>query len=110
MSREQVDKIERAICPGEGACGGMYTANTMASVGEALGMSLPGSAAQPAPDRRRDAFAVKSGEAVVQMLRKGLTDRQIMHMEAFENALPVVMPLGGSTNAVLHLLEIARAA
>lgn len=110
MTREQVDRVERAICPGEGACGGMYTANTMASVGEALGMSLPGSAAPPAPDRRRDDFAVKSGEAVVGMLRQGLTARQIMTMEAFENAIAVVMALGGSTNAVLHLLAIAREA
>ncbi|MDT0202836.1 dihydroxy-acid dehydratase [Nocardioides sp. AE5] len=110
ITRDEVTRVEKAICPGEGACGGMYTANTMASVGEALGMSLPGSAAPPAPDRRRDEFAVKSGEAVVEMLRKGLTARQIMTMEAFENAIAVVMALGGSTNAVLHLLAIAREA
>ena len=110
MSREQVDKIERAICPGEGACGGMYTANTMAAVGEALGMSLPGSAAPPAVDRRRDGFAHRSGEAVVNLLRQGITARDIMTMEAFENAITVVMALGGSTNAVLHLLAIAREA
>ena len=110
ISREEVDKIERAICPGEGACGGMYTANTMASVGEALGMSLPGSAAPPAVDRRRDGFAHKSGEAVVEMLRQGITARQIMTKPAFENAIAVVMALGGSTNAVLHLLAIAREA
>src|SRR3954467_9113060 len=110
MSREQVDKIERAICPGEGACGGMYTANTMAAVGEALGMSLPGSAAPPAVDRRRDGFAHRSGEAVVGMLEKGITARQVMTREAFENAIAVVMALGGSTNAVLHLLAIAREA
>ncbi|MGJ9422852.1 dihydroxy-acid dehydratase [Aeromicrobium sp. CF3.5] len=110
MSREQVDKIERAICPGEGACGGMYTANTMASAAEALGMSLPGSAAPPGPDKRRDEYAVKSGEAVVEMLRHGITARQILTKEAFENAITVVMALGGSTNAVLHLLAIAREA
>ena len=110
ITREEVDKIERAICPGEGACGGMYTANTMAAVGEALGMSLPGSAAPPAVDRRRDGFAHRSGEAVVNLLRKGITARQIMAMEAFENAITVVMALGGSTNAVLHLLAIAREA
>ena len=110
ISREQVDKIERAICPGEGACGGMYTANTMASVAEALGMSLPGSAAPPAVDRRRDGFAHRSGQAVVEMLRQGITARQIMTKEAFENAIAVVMALGGSTNAVLHLLAIAREA
>jgi dihydroxy-acid dehydratase len=107
MSREDVDIIERAICPGEGACGGMYTANTMASAAEALGMSLPGSAAPPATDRRRDGFARKSGEAVVEMLRRGITARDIMTKEAFENAIAVVMAFGGSTNAVLHLLAIA---
>lgn len=110
ITRAEVDRVERAICPGEGACGGMYTANTMASVGEALGMSLPGSAAPPAPDRRRDAYAIASGEAVVGMLRQGITARDIMTMEAFENAIAVVMALGGSTNAVLHLLAIAREA
>jgi dihydroxy-acid dehydratase len=110
MSMEDVDRIERAICPGEGACGGMYTANTMASVAEAMGMSVPGSAAPPSADRRRDAFAHKSGEAVVELLRKGITARQIMTKEAFENAIAVVMAFGGSTNAVLHLLAIAREA
>ncbi len=110
ITREQVEKVERAICPGEGACGGMFTANTMAAVGEALGMSLPGSAAPPAVDRRRDGFAHKSGQAVVEMLRKGITARQIMTKEAFENAITVVMALGGSTNAVLHLLAIANEA
>jgi dihydroxy-acid dehydratase len=110
ITREEVDKIERAICPGEGACGGMYTANTMACVAEALGMSLPGSASPPAVDRRRDTFARASGEAVVGMLAKGITSRQIMTKEAFENAIAVVMALGGSTNAVLHLLAIAHEA
>jgi dihydroxy-acid dehydratase len=110
MSREDVDAIERAICPGEGACGGMYTANTMASAAEALGMSLPGSAAPPATDRRRDGYARRSGEAVVGMLRAGITARQVLTRPAFENAIAVVMALGGSTNAVLHLLAIAREA
>jgi dihydroxy-acid dehydratase len=110
ISREKVDEIERAICPGEGACGGAYTANTMASVAEALGMSLPGSSSPPAVDRRRDGFAHKSGEAVVEMLRKGITARQIMTKPAFENAIAMAMALGGSTNAVLHLLAIAREA
>ncbi|MPZ62086.1 MAG: dihydroxy-acid dehydratase [Propionibacteriales bacterium] len=108
ITREEVDEIERAICPGEGACGGMFTANTMASVAEALGMALPGSSAPPAVDRRRDGYAHKSGEAVVELLRKGITARQIMTKEAFDNAIAVVMALGGSTNAVLHLLAIAR--
>src|SRR5512141_2772662 len=110
MSRADVDTIERAICPGEGACGGMFTANTMATAAEALGMSLPGSAAPPSADRRRDGFARKSGEAVVNLLRKGITARDILTREAFENAIAVVMALGGSTNAVLHLLAIAREA
>jgi len=110
MSRQDVDLIERAICPGEGACGGMYTANTMASVAEAIGMSLPGSAAPPSADRRRDAFALRSGEAVVNLLRLGITARQIMTKDAFENAIAVVMAFGGSTNAVLHLLAIAHEA
>ncbi|MDQ1641725.1 MAG: dihydroxy-acid dehydratase, partial [Actinomycetota bacterium] len=110
ITREEVDAIERAICPGEGACGGMYTANTMASAAEALGMSLPGSAAPPAPDRRRDGFAQRSGEAVVGLIREGITARQILTKPAFDNAIAVVMALGGSTNAVLHLLAIAREA
>jgi len=110
MSREDVDAIERAVCPTEGACGGMYTANTMASAAEALGMSLPGSAAPPATDRVRDGYARKSGEAVVNLLSHGITARQIMTKEAFENAISVVMALGGSTNAVLHLLAIAHEA
>ncbi|GJF11139.1 dihydroxy-acid dehydratase [Mycolicibacterium cyprinidarum] len=110
MSREDVDTIERAICPGEGACGGMYTANTMASAAEAIGMSLPGSAAPPASDRRRDGFAKASGEAVVELLKRGITARDIMTKEAFENAIAVVMAFGGSTNAVLHLLAIASEA
>lgn len=110
MSRADVDAIERAICPGEGACGGMYTANTMASAAEALGMSLPGSAAPPATDRRRDGFARRSGQAVVELLRRGITARDILTKEAFENAIAVVMAFGGSTNAVLHLLAIAHEA
>ncbi|KRF48336.1 dihydroxy-acid dehydratase [Terrabacter sp. Soil811] len=110
MSLEDVDAIERAICPGEGACGGFYTANTMAAVAEAIGMSIPGSAAPPATDRRRDMYARKSGEAVVELLRKGITARDIMTKPAFENAIAVVMAFGGSTNAVLHLLAIAHEA
>jgi len=110
MSRGDLDRIERAICPGEGACGGMYTANTMACIGEALGMSLPGSAAPPSADRRRDDFARRSGEAVVNLLRLGITARDIMTKPAFENAIAVTMAFGGSTNAVLHLLAIAREA
>ncbi len=110
ISQDQVDRIERAICPGEGACGGMYTANTMASIGEAIGLSLPGSAAPPAVDRRRDAFAVKSGAAVVELIRQGITTRDILSKKAFENAITMLMALCGSTNAVLHLLAIAHEA
>ncbi len=110
ITRAELDEIERQACPGEGACGGMFTANTMASVGEALGMSLPGSAAPAAVDRRRDEYSFRSGEAVVELLRQGITARDIMTKHAFENAIAVVMALGGSTNAVLHLLAIAHEA
>ncbi|MCW2287300.1 dihydroxy-acid dehydratase [Leucobacter luti] len=110
MSEEDLKRIECAIAPGEGACGGMYTANTMASIAEALGMSLPGSAAPPSADRRRDYFAHRSGEAVVNMLRLGITARDILTKKAFENAITLLMAYGGSTNAVLHLLAIAREA
>ena len=110
MSREDVDTIERAICPGEGACGGMYTANTMASAAEAMGMSLPGSAAPPAVDRRRDGFARRSGQAVVELIRQGITARDIITRQSLENAIAVVMAFGGSTNAVLHLLALAHEA
>ncbi len=110
MSEEDLGRIERAICPGEGACGGMYTANTMASIGEALGLSLPGSASPPSADRRRDAWAHRSGEAVVNLIAKGITARMILTKKAFENAIAVLMAFGGSTNAVLHLLAIAREA
>jgi dihydroxy-acid dehydratase len=110
MSEADLKRIECAIAPGEGACGGMYTANTMASVAEALGLSLPGSAAPPSADRRRDYFAHRSGEAVVNLLRLGITTRDILTKEAFENAIALAMALGGSTNVVLHLLAIAREA
>ena len=110
ITRDELTAIEKAACPGEGACGGMYTANTMAAAAEALGMALPGSAAPPAPDRRRDDIAARSGEAVVRLVTEGITARKILTREAFENAITVVMALGGSTNAVLHLLAIAHEA
>ncbi|MDJ0378606.1 dihydroxy-acid dehydratase [Cryobacterium sp. PH31-L1] len=110
MSAADAKRIECAFAPGEGACGGMYTANTMASVAEALGMSLPGSASPASADRRRDYFAHRSGEAVVNMLRLGITARDILTRKAFENAIAVAMAFGGSTNVVLHLLAIAREA
>jgi len=107
MSLEDLDRIERAICPGEGACGGMYTANTMACAAEAMGMSLPGSASPPSADRRRDNWAHRSGEAVVNLISKGITTRDIITKKALENAIAVTMAFGGSTNAVLHFLAIA---
>lgn len=110
ITPEELGEIERKACPGEGACGGMFTANTMSSIAEAIGMSLPGSASPPAVDRRREDDAVLAGEAVVNMLRLGITPRQIMTKEAFENAIAVTSALGGSTNAVLHLLAIANEA
>ena len=110
MSEGDLDTIERAVCPGEGACGGMYTANTMASAAEAMGLSLPGSAAPPAIHRNRTEYARKSGEAVVNLLEKGITARDIVTRASLLNALAVVMALGGSTNSVLHLLAIAREA
>jgi dihydroxy-acid dehydratase len=110
MSDEKLKAIECAACPGEGSCAGMFTANTMASVGEALGMSLIGSASVPSIDARRDQYAYDSGVAVLNLLDRGISARQIMTKEAFENAISVVMALGGSTNAVLHLLAIAHEA
>lgn len=106
----ELDAIERGACPTEGSCAGMFTANTMAAVSEAIGMALPGSASPPAVDRRRDDLAYESGVAVVRLLEQGLRPRQIMTKQAFENAIAVVMALGGSTNAVLHLLAIAAEA
>ena len=108
MSDADVDAIERAVCPSAGTCGGMYTANTMASAAEALGLALPGSSSPPAVDARRDLLARRSGEAVVAMIRDGITARDIIMKPALENAIAVVMALGGSTNAVLHLPAIAH--
>ncbi|MGH8927634.1 MAG: dihydroxy-acid dehydratase [Acidimicrobiia bacterium] len=103
----ELTELERHACPGIGSCAGMFTANTMASVGEAIGMSLPGSAAVAASDLRLDEFARRSGEAVMDLLEANIRPRQIMTRPAFENAITTVMALGGSTNAVLHLLAIA---
>ena len=108
--RRRVSLIEHNACPTAGSCAGMFTANTMASVAEALGMSLPGSASPPAVDRRRDDGAFDAGRAVIGLLERNIRPRQIMTKEAFENAIAVVMALGGSTNAVLHLLAIANEA
>jgi dihydroxy-acid dehydratase len=110
ITEEELTAIERNACPGEGACGGMFTANTMSSIGEALGLSLPGSASPPAVDRRREDDARAAGEAVVNQLRLGIRPRDILTKQAFENAIAVANALGGSTNAVLHLLAIANEA
>jgi dihydroxy-acid dehydratase len=110
LSDEELSLIERRACPTEGSCAGMFTANTMASAAEALGMALPGSSTAPAVDRRRDDYAYESGRAVVRLLELGIRPRHILTKEAFENAIAVVMALGGSTNAVLHLLAIAHEA
>jgi dihydroxy-acid dehydratase len=108
MSDDDVDRIERAVCPSAGTCGGMYTANTMASAAEAMGLALPGSSSPPAVDARRDTLARRSGEAVVEMIRQGITARDIITKQSLENAIAVIMALGGSTNAVLHLPAIAH--
>jgi dihydroxy-acid dehydratase len=92
ITEEELGEIERGACPGEGACGGMFTANTMSSIGEAIGLSLPGSASPPAIDGRRDADAIRAGEAVVNLLRLGITARDILTKEAFENAIAVPTP------------------
>jgi dihydroxy-acid dehydratase len=110
ITEQELFEIERHACPGEGACGGMFTANTMSSIGEALGLSLPGSASPPAVDRRREYDARRAGEAVVNMLRIGLRPHDILTKGAFENAIALANALGGSTNAVLHLLAIANEA
>ena len=107
IDSDELAAIERNACPSEGSCAGMFTANTMASVGEGLGMSLPGSASPAAPDSRRDDIARASGAAVIDLLRARIRPRDIMTKGAFENAIALVMALGGSTNAVLHLLAIA---
>jgi dihydroxy-acid dehydratase len=110
LSAEELSLIERTACPTAGSCAGMFTANTMSSAAEALGMALPGAASVPAVDRRLDDLAFESGRAVVGLLEAGIRPRQIMTRPAFENAIAVVMALGGSTNAVLHLLAIAHEA
>jgi len=110
MTLDELGQIERKACPSEGACGGMFTANTMASICEAMGLSLPGSASPPAIDPRREDDAYRSGEAVVEMLRLGLRTHDILNRKAFENGITMLNALGGSTNAVLHLLAIANEA
>jgi dihydroxy-acid dehydratase len=110
LTAEELSLIEHNACPTIGSCAGMFTANTMASVAEALGMCLPGSASAPAVDRRRDDYAYASGQAVVRLVEAGIRPRQILTKAAFHNAIAVTNALGGSTNAVLHLLAIANEA
>ncbi len=110
MTPDELGDLEREACPGEGSCAGMYTANTVAAEAEALGMALPGSATPTAGDPRRDDFARKAGAAVVNLLSAGIRPRDILTRDAFRNAITVVMALGGSTNAVLHLMAIAHEA
>jgi dihydroxy-acid dehydratase len=110
MSDEDLDRIERAVCPTAGTCGGMYTANTMASAAEAMGMSLPGSSSPPAVDARREVLARDSGRAVIEMIRQGITARDIITPRSIENAITLIMALGGSTNSILHMPAIAHEA
>lgn len=108
MSDEDLDRIEKAACPSAGTCGGMYTANTMASASEAMGMSLPGSSSPSAVDNRREPLAKLAGESVINLLKLGITTSDIITKKSLENAITVVMALGGSTNAVLHMPAIAH--
>jgi len=110
ITENELGEIERRACPTEGSCAGMFTANTMSSIAEVIGMALPGSASPPAVDRRRDDYAYESGRAVMRLLELDLRPRQIMTKAAFENAIAITMALGGSTNAVLHLLALAHEA
>ncbi|HEY6484294.1 MAG TPA: dihydroxy-acid dehydratase [Steroidobacteraceae bacterium] len=110
ISAEQLSEVERTAIPGPGSCGGMYTANTMACAIEALGLSLPGSSAQEAVSNEKRADCKRAGETVMQLLREGIRPRDILTRKAFENAITVAIALGGSTNAVLHLLAIAHEA
>ncbi len=110
MSFEEVRDLENRVCPGAGACGGLFTANTMSSAGEVLGLMLPGGASIPAVDGRKFQESYRAGERVIELLRDGIRPRDILTREAFENAIAVVVAMGGSTNAVLHLTAIAREA
>ena len=108
ISEEELESLEKEACPGPGSCQGLYTANTMACVTEALGMSLPGCAASLAISAEKERIAYKSGERVVELVRKGVTSRKIMTREAFDNAILIDMTLGGSTNTCLHIPAIAH--
>lgn len=108
ISIEELIQLENVACPSAGSCGGMYTANTMASVSEALGMSLPGSASPPAESERRNKMCYETGKTIATLIENDISPKDIMTFEAFENAITIVNALGGSTNAVLHLLAIAK--
>jgi len=110
LPTDELTALEQVACPGAGSCAGMFTANTMASAFEALGMSLPGSASVPAIDERRNHFCTASGHAVLHLLKEGIRPRDIITKKALENAIAVVVAIGGSTNSVLHLLAVAREA
>jgi dihydroxy-acid dehydratase len=110
LTDEELEELEQVACPGAGACGGQFTANTMACVSEVIGLALPGSAGAPAPYEERDAFAVKSGQAVVELLKANIRPRDIVTRKALENAAAIVGATGGSTNAALHLPAIAHEA
>ncbi|HEX7258577.1 MAG TPA: dihydroxy-acid dehydratase [Nitrososphaeraceae archaeon] len=108
ISLEELIQLENVACPSAGSCGGMYTANTMASISEALGMSLPGSASPPAESEKRNEICYETGKTIATLIENGINPKDIMTFEAFENAITIANALGGSTNAVLHLLAIAR--
>ena len=110
LSLKQLIDMEKVACPGEGACAGMFTANTMSSAIEAMGMSIPGASSIPAVDPRNEAVAVKSGKFLINLIKKDIKPRDIMTKRAFENAITTVLAMGGSTNAVLHLLAMAHEA
>src|ERR671938_854570 len=110
MALEELISLENVACPSAGACAGMYTANTMASISEAIGMSLPGSASPPAESEKRHEVCYNTGNAIMNLLKNNIRPRDIMTFEAFENAITMANAIGGSTNAVLHLLAIAREA
>jgi dihydroxy-acid dehydratase len=110
LSLQELTSLENVACPSAGSCAGMYTANTMASIGEAIGMSLPGSASPPAESDRRKRVCFESGRAFINLLENGIRPRDIMTFEAFENSIAIVNAIGGSTNAVLHLLAMAKEA
>jgi dihydroxy-acid dehydratase len=108
MNLEEITELENVACPGAGSCGGMYTANTMASIGEAIGMSLPGSASPPAESDRRNKVCYDTGKAIFSLIENNIRPKDIMTFEAFENAIVLTNAIGGSTNAVLHLLALAK--